>query len=384
MRTQLLTVTLLILAAMIVFPALSVAQTPKYIYGFDREFPPYSFETNGEPAGFDVELLRAVLRGQDVELVFKPMKWERVQLELSAGDIHMTSGMARTQQRMKLYNFNDQPTLPLRVKMFTKNENRTGNVTQLRGQTVAVEKGSLYQRVLEEFGGMNIKLYDSDLEGIKALRSSQVAAYCGPGKTTYYYLEKLNYKNISAVGTPLAVTNMFFAVNKDFPDLLQLLNEGMRRVRDNGEYDAIFRRWFVPELDKDEQQQLVLAAAKAAVNAYAPYSQQPMGGAVLTRAGNLYTGCNIENGEYNISVSALAVAIQNAVSSGDPELRAAVSVRGDGSIAWPTAMERRMLFEFGRGVLVLTEPDPGRRVVRMITDLLPFPYELEVDIYETF
>lgn len=67
------------------------------IYGFDREFPPFSFEeAQGIPTGFDVDLLKAVLRDKPVKLIMRPLSWDQVLVELSAGNITVTSGMAKT------------------------------------------------------------------------------------------------------------------------------------------------------------------------------------------------------------------------------------------------------------------------------------------------
>ncbi|THB64164.1 MAG: cytidine deaminase, partial [Desulfovibrio sp.] len=154
----------LLLALLVVFPGPETAQAQvqeiKINYGFSREFPPFSYERDGEPAGFEVELLQAVLSEvENLEITMKPLDWIQVQMDLSDGVIELTTGMARTEQRMLLYDFSDQPTVSIKVRLFTQTTNRISNPTQLRGRRVAVKEGSLYQRVLEEIGGMNIKLY---------------------------------------------------------------------------------------------------------------------------------------------------------------------------------------------------------------------------------
>jgi cytidine deaminase len=349
------------------------AQEMKVLYGFDREFPPFSYERDGEPTGFDIELLNAVLKNQNVKIIHKPMDWERVQMALSAGEIHVTSGMAKTENRQLLYLFSERPTMSLKVKLFTKTRDRVGNVSQLRGKKVAVEKGSLYQRILEGFGGLNVKLFTNKSNAIKALYRGEVEAYGGADKTAYYIIRQLGLENISAVGTPLHVTNIYYAANRDQAELMRLINDGMRRVIENGTYNDLFRKWFVPELTKDEQNRLIQAATSAAVNAYAPYSQTQIGAAVLSMSGNMYTGCNIENGLAQLNASALEVALYNAVSSGETEIKATVTILPDGRAMPPTAVERQLLYEFGREVQVITEPEAGQYQVRTIPELLPLP-----------
>jgi cytidine deaminase len=280
--------------------------------------------------------------------------------------------MAKTKQRMLLYDFSARPVLPLNVKLFTKGQHRVGNVTLLRGKTVSVPKGSFYQRVIEDFGGYNVKLYRNELDALKALAADEVEVFCGGDKTAYYYIRKLHMQDISAVGTPIRVTQMFLAVNKDHKDVLDLVNNGLRRIMENGEYDRIYRKWFVQELAPGEREKLIAAARDIRVNAYAPYTRQTDGAAVLTQSGRIYTGVTIENALPNLTTSALKVAAMKAVSDGETELRAAVVVSANGDIVPPSADERQVLFEFGRGVLAVTEPVKGTFVDHMVSDLLPF------------
>ena len=100
MRRFLLTFTLTILLIAALLP-LAMAQNRggssqplksgaplKVVYGFDQEFPPYSFtEAGGEAVGFEVDLIRAIFKGQEVDLQLKPLAWDMIQLELAGGQI---------------------------------------------------------------------------------------------------------------------------------------------------------------------------------------------------------------------------------------------------------------------------------------------------------
>ncbi len=365
-------------------PEVARADAPlKVVYGFDREHPPYSFEeAQGKPAGFDVDLLQAVLREENVRLTMRPLEWDKVQVELSGGTIQISSGMAKTEQRLLLYSFSEKPTMPMQIKLFTKPAARVGNISLLRGQTVSVEKGSYQQRVLENFGGLNIKLYKNKIEALKALANDEVVAYGGPVQTAYYYINKLKLGAISAVGTPLTVTDMYFAVNREAGDLLAMINRGMLRVMQSGEYDRIYRKWFVPEVYPEDYQKLYLAAKGAAINAYAPYSKTPIGAAVLTRSGKIVTGCNVENAQFRESESAIRTATLKAISEGEYEFRAVIAVGPDGSVLAPNADDRQFLFEFGRGILCGVQPEKGRVELRMVSELLPYPDTQRPESYQ--
>lgn len=347
-------------------------------YGFDREFPPFSFEPAGAPGGFDVDLVAAIFDGSGYTLQMLPLQWDQVLRELAAGGIQVTSGMMKTEQRALIYDFSEQAVFPVRVKLFTKPSNRVGNIRLLKGKSVAVQKESLYHRALEEFGGMNVKLYDTELAALKALINDQVEVYCGREQTTYYYLDKLNVVNIYAVGTPLYISETYLAVPKGRSDLLKLINTRMVELVNNGKYAELYRKWFVKDLDKPDMDRLKAAAAQAAINAYAPYSRRQMGAAVLTKTGKIYVGCNVENAVSSAGVTALQTAVAKAITDGESEIRAVVSVDPSGLAVAPTADERQLLSEFGRGIIAVVEASPGEYVTPTIFELLPFATPMQV------
>jgi cytidine deaminase len=92
---------------------------------------------------------------------------------------------------------------------------------------------------------------------------------------------------------------------------------------------------------------LVKAARNAAHNAYAPYSRYRVGAAVLTADGQTFTGCNVENASYGLTVCAERVALFTAVAAGKRQVQAIAIAGGSaGQPAWPCGACRQTLAEF--------------------------------------
>lgn len=352
---------------------LPIAQ-PKVNYGFDREFPPYSFqEPGGKPVGFDVDLVEAIFRGTDVSLQMRPLDWKMILLELASGEIAFTSGMIPTRQRKENYLFSNRPTMGEDIRFFTKNYNRVSHISLLRGQTVSTEKGSYSQRMIEQYGGIIVKTYDTKQSAIRALYEDHVYAYCGLEANTYYILNKLKFSGISAIGTPLRLSEMYFAINKSRPDVQQAINKGMSKIIANGEYETIYRKWFVKKITDAERDTLIENAKKATISAYAPYSDNTRGAAVLTMSGKTYTGSNLENADPKLSISALRSALAQAAADGNMEVRAAVTVDDRGVIQPALAEDMQVMYEFNRGALFILREGENRIVVKMVGALLTNP-----------
>jgi cytidine deaminase len=123
-------------------------------------------------------------------------------------------------------------------------------------------------------------------------------------------------------------------------------------------------------LTDEERARLVEAAVEARRWAYAPYSNYPVGAALLTDSGRVYEGINVENAAYPASMCAERVAVFKAISEGERNFTAiAVATANGGS---PCGSCRQVLAEFGLDTIVLIADEQGQIVWEAtVADLLP-------------
>jgi cytidine deaminase len=243
----------------------------------------------------------------------------------------------------------------------------------LQGRKVAVQNGSASQDLLKNQTGIQVVVYDSESKAQHALLRGDVDAFVGGGSTTWFRIQQQNISGIRALAMPWEMHSLYFGVRD--PELLQFLDQGLEKLMQDGKYDQLYRRWFVRELDESEIQTLVNASRQASLNAYAPYSRYAVGAAVLNNSGKIYSGCNVENALYGLSTSALKVAVLKAISEGDGNIRAVANYLPNGMSAAPTGDERQILFEFGRGILVILGEE-GNYTTKMVSEIFPYPFEM--------
>jgi cytidine deaminase len=115
---------------------------------------------------------------------------------------------------------------------------------------------------------------------------------------------------------------------------------------------------------------LLRAARDAAAHAYIPYSNYPVGAALLSSDGQVYAGCNVENAAYPATICAERVALVKAVSEGVRGFTAIAVVTRDGGS--PCGLCRQMLYEFAPHLRVIVADMDGRIAVDgSLSDLLP-------------
>lgn len=115
--------------------------------------------------------------------------------------------------------------------------------------------------------------------------------------------------------------------------------------------------------------ELLAAANEARRLAHAPYSRYRVGAALLTRDGRVYTGCNVENASFGLSICAERVAVFKAVSDGQREFVAVAIVTPDVG-ASPCGACRQVLHEFAPDAWVYWRGPRRTLVRRRVRDLL--------------
>jgi cytidine deaminase len=117
--------------------------------------------------------------------------------------------------------------------------------------------------------------------------------------------------------------------------------------------------------------ELVRVAVEARRNAYAPYSGFAVGAALLAEDGRIFTGCNVENASYGLTVCAERVALFKAVSEGARRFLALAVACGEGACA-PCGACRQVLYEFAPDLLVIMADGEGKSWCRAkLSELLP-------------
>jgi cytidine deaminase len=123
-------------------------------------------------------------------------------------------------------------------------------------------------------------------------------------------------------------------------------------------------------------EELIKKAREAREKSYSPYSRFKVGAAVKTKSGKIYTGTNVENASYGLTVCAERVAVFKAVSEGERELEALAVFTEAGELTPPCGACRQVLWEFSRGLVVVLANSKEKKVLRL-AELLPFPFQKE-------
>ena len=116
---------------------------------------------------------------------------------------------------------------------------------------------------------------------------------------------------------------------------------------------------------------LINKAKEAREQAYAPYSNFMVGAVVVGESGKIYTGCNIENSSFGLTICAERVALFKALSEGERKVQMLVLVTDTKTPVQPCGACRQVLSEFNPEMLIVSNNLKGQREEKKLSDIFP-------------
>lgn len=213
--------------------------------GGDYDFAPFEYlDEQGTPAGFDLDVLRAVAEVMGLEIELRLGPWEQVRQDLEQGRIDLLAGMRYSEERALTVDFS-APYLINTSAIFVRQGSSIRSLEDLKGKEIIVQHGDIMDDQVRTMNlAANIVLVKNQTEALNLLaQGKHDAALCSRLRGRYL-IRQLGLDHLTSVGPALAGGPYGFALAKGNPDLLAQLNEGLRILKAGGRYDAIYRRWF--------------------------------------------------------------------------------------------------------------------------------------------
>lgn len=241
----------LLLLLLILIPAPSYG----YFATGDNNYPPHVYlNAQGQPEGFDIEVLKLIGEKEKVNFNITLRDWDEAKNAVINGKYDVLIGVVKTAEREKYLDFSE-PYMESKLVLFVPVENYyIHSLADLKDRRLGVQKGGLAEEYLKtHYSYLNLYRYNSQTGALKALAQGTIDAVVGNYYTGLYYLDKEGLTNkIKIVGEPLVTFSYTFAVKKGNTALLNLLNEGIRQLKNSGEMAKLHTKWFGENLFRNK------------------------------------------------------------------------------------------------------------------------------------
>ncbi len=215
------------------------------VVGADRDYPPYEFlDRNGQPAGFNVDLTRAIAEVMGMTVEFRFGSWAEIRRDLMAGRVDVLQGISYSDERARELAF-AAPHAIVHHAIFARRESPPiASLDELRGKRVIVFGGGIMDDTLTQRGmGGDLVRTGTPADALRLLASGRedyVALALLPG---VYITRELKLSNVVPVARRVASERYGYAVKRGDAELLARFDEGLAILKKTGRYDEIHARW---------------------------------------------------------------------------------------------------------------------------------------------
>ncbi|HEY5975877.1 MAG TPA: transporter substrate-binding domain-containing protein [Geobacteraceae bacterium] len=219
--------------------------SPLVIVGGDRAYPPYEFiDKNGQPAGYNVDLTRAIAAVMGMRVEFRLGSWAEMRTALEDGTVDVLPGMSYSEERAHEVDFTPPHTIVNHAIFARRNSPPVQSLTDLKGKEVVVHRGGIMHDYLARQGGLKrLVLTDTPAEALRQLaagRHDYAVVAILPGT---YLIRELKLTNLVPVARSVAHHRYCYAVAKGNSELLAHFSEGLAILKKTGQYDDIYGKW---------------------------------------------------------------------------------------------------------------------------------------------
>jgi polar amino acid transport system substrate-binding protein len=224
---------------------IDVTVPPVLIVGGDRDYPPYEFlDKNGIPAGYNVELTRAIADVMGMEVEFRFGGWSEMRTALLKGSVDVLQGISYSDDRARTLTFSPPHTIITHAIFARKETPVVNSVEKLRGKEIVVFQDGIMHDYLNSLGfAKELFLTDTPADALRLLASGKhdyaVLAML-PGM---YIIRELKLSNLVPVAKSISSQRYCYAVRKGNEELLARFNEGLAILKKTGRYQEIYDKW---------------------------------------------------------------------------------------------------------------------------------------------
>lgn len=217
----------------------------RIIVGGDKDYPPYEFlDKNGQPAGYNVDLTRAIAAQAGLDVEIRLGTWDEIRRGLSDGSIDAVQGMFYSAERDKVYGFTPAHTVVNHVIAGRSGSPIPETLEQLKGKSVVVMKGDVMDDLATAagLGGGLVRVATQEI-ALQLVAEGKYDVALVAKIPALYFIKSDKLSNIRLSGAPLLAAEYCYAVPSANGVLQAQLSQGLAAVIASGEYRRIEEKW---------------------------------------------------------------------------------------------------------------------------------------------
>lgn len=234
-----------LIASLVVFQ--SYAQT-SLIVGTEPAFAPFEYinEKSGKIEGFDIDIMEAIGKAQNVEIKWQPMQFDGIIPGVLTGTLDAAiSAIVKNPERAKRVYFSPEYYVVGQSIMIRRDKsNEILGFDSLNNRSICVQIATVGADKAAATPGAKVVTFNSAPEAYLELDRGGCDAFI-TGRTVHqYYLAQEHRTDFVLLDEIYEAQGLGIAINKDNLKIQKLINEGLEKIKANGEYQKVVDKWF--------------------------------------------------------------------------------------------------------------------------------------------
>ena len=220
----------------------------RIVVGGDRNYPPYEFlDKNGQPAGLNVDITRAIARRMGLSVDFRLGEWSVIRKGLENGEIDALQGLFYSIERDKLFDFSLPSSIVQHAIVVRTGSPELLTMQDLAGKSILVQAGDILDDLAREFGyGKQLVAVESQEEALRRLAAGQADCALVAKLPALFWIEKHGWRNLNVSALSVLSSEYCYAVPSGHQELLAQFSDGLAAIKATGEHRQIQAKWLTP------------------------------------------------------------------------------------------------------------------------------------------
>ena len=213
--------------------------------GTEGTYAPFTFHNEaGELTGYDVEVFKEIAKRMGVKVEFGETQWDSMFAGLNAKRFDVIANQVGiNKERLENYDFSDPYTYSSAVVVVAKDNNNINSFKKLEGKKSAQSLTSNYGAIAEE-NGAELVAVDGLAQAIELIKQGRVDVTVNDKLAVLNYMKQQGDKNIKIVAEGEDVSKTGYCFNKGNEKLIEVVNEQLKAMREDGTLAKISKEWF--------------------------------------------------------------------------------------------------------------------------------------------
>jgi PAS domain S-box-containing protein len=228
------------------FAALQLPSDRPIVVGGDHNYPPFEYlDERGRPAGYNVDLTRAIAAQMGLDVTFRLGPWDQVVREMEQGKVDVMQGMFYLPERDLKFDFTPPHMVNHYVSVVRRGEGEPpAALADLKGKRIVVQRGDAAHDFLVEKGfGGQLFIAETQEEVLREIAEGNHDCAFAVRISALYLKEKGGWKNLVLSRQAFLPLQYCYAAPNGHKAILAQFSEGLKILEKSGEYRRIYDKW---------------------------------------------------------------------------------------------------------------------------------------------